>query len=91
MIRDDQIHALLPAEAGLLTGGDSAVHGDDQTDALGLQTDNGLLIEAVALLDPPGDIAGDLTALAPEKLRQQAGGGDAIHIVVAKDRDVLPP
>ena len=34
VVGDHQIHAQFPAQPGLFHGGDAAVHGDDQIDAL---------------------------------------------------------
>ena len=91
VVGDDEIDSLIPAEQGLPVGGDAAVHGDNQGDALGFQGRNGLFVEAVALLDSAGDIVGDAAALTAEKFRQQAGGGDAVHVVVAEHSDPFTP
>ncbi len=46
---------------------------------------------AVALLLAAGDVADAVRPLSAEKVRHQAGGGDSVHIVIAKYRDFLPP
>ena len=91
VVGDDEIHADLAAVSGLIVGGDAAVHGDDEADALLLERGDGAAVEAVALLDAGGDIVDHPSALAAEKLRQKAGGSDAVHVVVAEDGDGLAP
>jgi hypothetical protein len=51
----------------------------------------GGLVEPVALLHARGDVARHAGAEAAQILRQNAGGRDAVHVVVAEDRDVLAP
>jgi hypothetical protein len=46
---------------------------------------DGRRVQTVALLQPVGDIELTGGAAGPEILRQQAGGGDAVHVVVAVD------
>ena len=91
MVGDDEINAQLFTQLRLIDGGDAAVHGDDQLDALSVELVDGDGIQAVALLQTAGNVAHRVGAVAAEKIRQQAGGGDAVHIVVAEHGDLLPP
>ena len=47
-------------------------------------------IPAMSLLHPVGDIGDHRPPLPAEEVGEQAGGGDAVHVVVAVDRDVFP-
>ena len=89
VIGDDQVHAQIPAQLRLGHGGDAAVHSDDQGHSLVVKIRNGNGVQPVAFLQPARDIADDLAPHAPEEIRQQAGGGDAIHVIVAEHGDGL--
>ena len=91
VVRDDHIDPQGPGPGGLLQGSNAAVHRDDQGGALLLQGRHRLPVQAVALLQPVWDIGDDCPALPSEEIGQQAGGGDAIHIVVPVDCDGLSP
>ena len=91
MVGDDEINAQLLTQLRLAHGGDAAVHGDDQLDALGVELVDSDGIQAVALLQTAGNVAHRVGAVAAEKIRQQAGGGDAVHVVVAEHGDLLTP
>ena len=91
MVGNNQVNPQLPAQLRLTDGGDAAVHGDDQLDALVVKLVDGDGVQAVALLQAAGNVAHRVGAVAAEKIRQQAGGGDAVHIVVAEHGDLLPP
>ena len=86
-----QVDTESAAHQGLFHGGDAAVHGDDQLHALGMELVDGDGVQAVALLQPPGDVAEAVCAPAAQKVGEQAGGGDAVHIVVAEDGDGFSP
>lgn len=47
------------------------------------------LVQAVALTQAAGDIGDNVSPPGGEELGEQAGGGDAVHIVVAVDSDQL--
>ena len=91
VVGDDEIDAQFFAQRRLGGGGDAAVHRDDQADLLPVQLADGRLVEAVALLEPAGDIADAPASPAAQEVHQQAGGGDAVHVVVAVDGDLLAP
>ena len=83
VVGDDQIHAQL----SLGHGGNAAVHGDDELNPLVVKLVQGNGVQTVALLQPTGDVADTAAAVAAEKVCQQAGGGNAVHVIVAEDRD----
>ena len=87
VIGDHQINAQLPAKLCLLYGGNAAVNGDNQLDTGGVELLNGDGVQAVALFQPAGDIADAVGAVAAQKVRQQAGGGNAVHVIIAKNRN----
>jgi len=86
VVGDDHLDALFSGIGHLVHGGDAAVHRDDEGDPLGGEVVDGLVVEAVALLQPVGDVGQDSAPFGAEELRQQTGGGDAVHVVVAVDR-----
>ena len=49
------------------------------------------MIQSVALPQAAGDVWDNSSAPGGEKLGEQAGGGNSVHIVVAVDSDELPP
>ena len=87
MVGDHQVHTQLLAKLGFLDGGDAAVYGDDQLyTGLG-QSVQGNGIQTVAFLQPSGDIGHAIGAVTAQKVGQQAGGSDTVHIVVAEYSD----
>ena len=90
MVGDDHVHAEAAAELRLLNGGDAAVDGDQEADALFPQRLKRGAVKAVALLVPVRDIRVRAQAAAAQIVRHQAGGGDAVHVIVAVDGDRLP-
>ena len=91
VVGDDQIHSQLSAQPGFLNGGDSAVHRNDQGNTLVFQLVQGNGVQAVALFQAAGDVADAIGALLAQKVGKQTGGGNAVHIVVAEDRDFFTP
>ena len=91
VVGDHHIHAQLTGEGHLIHGGDAAVHSDDQRDALSGQGGDGLPVQAIALLQPAGDIGQHSAPLAGQKFGEQTGGGNAVHIIVPIDRYLLSP
>ena len=89
VVGDDEVHPQRGGQVGLLHGGDAAVHGDDELHTLGVETLHSGGAQAVTLLHPVGDVGSDGRPQGAEVVGQQAGGGDAVHIVIAIDRDVL--
>ena len=91
VVGDDQIHPQLPAQPGFLNGGDAAVHRNNQGNALAFQLVQGNGVQAIALFQAAGDVADAVGALLAQKVGKQTGGGNAVHIVVAEDRDFFTP
>ena len=86
VVGDDHVHAQRVGEVHLLHAGDAAVHGDQQPHALVVQTPDGVAAEAVAVLDAAGDVVQHVGAPALEIVHQNAGGGDAVHVIVPEHR-----
>ena len=59
----------------------------DQAHALLVQCGQRGGVDAVALVVAAGDVGDAAQALAVQIIGQQAGGGDAVHVIVAVDRD----
>ena len=91
VIRNDQFHAHLLAQLGFFHGRDAAVHGDDQLDTLCGQLTDGNGIQTVAFLQSAGDVADAICTLRPQKMGQQAGGSNSVHIIVAEYGDLFSP
>ena len=91
VVGDHQLHAELRAQLRLLHGSNAAVNADDEPDALGGQLVNGDGVQAVALLQTGGDVADHIRALGAQKIRQQAGCGDAVDVIVAEHGDLFAP
>ena len=89
MVGDDKIDAERCGVGGLINARDAAVDRDDQRDAgLGKGAD-GVAAETVALFDAAGDMQGHIRAAGAEIIGEKTGGGDAVHIIVAKDGDLF--
>ena len=88
VVGDDERHAELLAVFGLVQRGDAAVDGDDQPHALGGKLPDGGIVQAVALLQTAGDMGRAVRAQRAQALDQQAGGGDAVDVVVAEYGDL---
>ena len=89
VVGDHQVDPQFLAKLGLRHGGDAAVHGDDQLDAFAVELVNGDGVQAVAFFQTAGDIADRIRTAGAEEMGQQAGGGDAVHIVVAEHGDLF--
>ena len=89
VIRDHQIDTQLLAKLCLFHGGDTAVDGNDQLDALPMQLPDGNGIQTVALLQPSGNVGKTVGTAAAQKICQQAGGGNTVHVIVAEYGDPL--
>ena len=91
MVRNDHIHAKLFGKGGFLHGGNTAVYRNYQPDALRGKLPQRNFIQAVALLQPPGYVGYAVRPVAAEKMGQQAGGGNAVHVIVAEYGDFFAP
>ena len=91
VVGDHKIHPKPAAQLRLVVGGDAAVHGDDEIDLLAVELADGQLVEPVALFQAGGDIAGHPGPETLQKIGEQTRGGDAVHVIVPKHGDMLPP
>ena len=91
MVGDDDLQPDPGGVVHLGQGGDAAVHGDEEIDAPGAEGVHSAVIQPVALLVPVRYVGQTAEALGAQIVRQQAGGGDAVHIIVAVDGDGLAP
>ena len=91
VVGDDDIHADAPGKIRLLEIGDAAVHAHQQPGPFQAQPGDGIGVQGVALGEPVRDVRDDFCALLGEVGAQKAGGGDAVHVVVAEYRDGLAP
>ena len=89
VIGDDEVDAEGGGKGGLLHAGDAAVHGDDERDALLGKRADRIAAEAVALLYAAGDVHEHRRPAGAEIIGQKAGGGDAVHVVIAEHGDGL--
>ena len=89
VIGDDEVDAEGGGKGGLLHAGDAAVHGDDERDALLGKRADRIAAEAVALLDAAGNVHEHRRPAGAEIIGQKAGGGDAVHVVIAEHGDGL--
>ena len=91
VVGDDHVHPQGAGQLRLLHGGDAAVHGDDQGHPLPGQQGHGLPVQAIALIQAAGDVGGDGHPPPDKEIGEQAGGGDAVHVVVPVDRYLFAP
>ena len=91
VVGDDDIHADAPGKICLLEIGDAAVHAHQQPCSFQPQPGDGIGVQGIALGEPVWDVRDDFSALLGEIRAQKAGGGDAVHVVVAEYRDGLAP
>ena len=87
VVGDDQPHAQLAAELRLLERRDAAVDRDDQPHALRGKLPDRPGIEAVALLEPSGDMICAIRAARAQIIRQEAGRRDAVDVIIAEHRN----
>ena len=89
VVGDDQIHAQRGRKVGFLHGRDAVIHRHDEGATLVVHRLDGVFRKAVAVPLAAGQHTLDGRAHALEMLVQQGGGGHAVHIVIAEDRDGL--
>ena len=87
VVSDDQINAQFPAFFCFLYGGDAAVHSDNEVYILGFEIVDGGHVETIALFQPGWNIPDTVCAAIGEIIRQETGGSNAVHIIVAVDGD----
>jgi hypothetical protein len=89
MVGDDQVDAELARPHCRLDAADPAVDRDDQLDAVRMQPFDGRRLEPVAVAQSLRDEMGDVGAEQFQRPPQDHGGGDAVDVVVAVDRDAI--
>ena len=89
VVGDDQINAQFFGVTGLLHGGDAVVHRHHQRIALGRQLLQHFPVDAVTAAVPAGQHTFDLRPQIAQCLKQNRGGADAVHIIIAKNNDGL--
>ena len=86
MIQDDHVHAAILQPLDWFNGGRSAIHGEEQADGKFLEAmGHPIGAEPVAFLQPVREIVVHAPAHPAQKLGQQSGRGNAIHVVITKD------
>ena len=91
VVGNDQVDAKLVAQLRLCHGGDAAVYGDDELDSFAVELADGNGIQTVAFFQTAGDVADHIRTVTAEKIRQQTGGSDAVHVVISEDGDSFSP
>ena len=89
VIRHHHIHADGAGKGHLLHAGDAAVHRHQQRGAALPQPLDGVAAQAVAVLDPAGNVVQHVGAPAFQIVHHDTRGGDAVHVIVSKNRDPL--
>ncbi|MPN08737.1 hypothetical protein SDC9_156022 [bioreactor metagenome] len=90
MVGDHHVQPQGGGKVNFLRPGDAAVHRHHQRGPLLPKGLNGLPAQAVAVLNAPGNIPQAGNAAVFEIVQQQHGGGNAVHVVVAKDSHGFP-
>ena len=91
VVGDDQVEAELVGGLGLIEGRDATVHADDEAGAFVVEATEGGAVEAVALFEAVGDVGAEVGfgLDRADGVVEDAGGGDAVDVVVAVDSDLL--
>ena len=91
VVGDHHLHAQLARGCDLRIRRDTGVHGDQQARALLIELLHRLAGQAVAFAQAVGDVVFAHRAAAAQVIHHDAGGGDAVHIVVAVNNDMFAP
>ena len=91
VVGDDEVESDALRVLGLRRGGYAAVHGDEQRRPARGDGVQGRGVEAVALAYAVGYVGQAVQPPAAQIACQEAGGGYAVHVVVAVYRDGLAP
>ena len=89
VVGNDQVHTQRSRKVGFLHGRNAVIYGHDKGAALVVHGLDGVFGQAVAVPLAAGQHTLDGRAHAFEVLIQQGGGGHAVHIIIAKNRDGL--
>ena len=85
VVGDHQVDAQFLGVLHLFHGGDAAVHGDDEANPFLGQAVHRLPVHPIAFGQAVGDIVAHVPSLVPQVVGEQAGGGDAVHVIVPID------
>jgi hypothetical protein len=86
MVADDEFHAEFASEGGFIDAGDAAIDGEEEPRRVFLgERADGVRIESVAFVHPIRDVVVDLRTGEFQAVPEEAGGGNAVDIVVAVD------
>ena len=91
MVGDDKIHAERCGVGRFLHTRDAAVDRDDQRHAGLCKGADGVAAEAVAFFNAAGDVHRHIRSARAEIIGEKTGGGDAVYVVVAEDRELFAP
>src|ERR1044071_17988 len=89
MVADNKIQADGPGVECFLGGTDPAIYSDDQFHAIRFEGIKSIFVEAVAFIKSVRDIAAHISAKRFERLHEERGGRDTVHIIIAVDSDRL--
>ena len=89
VVCDNEIHTQRLAQRRLFHRCNATVHRDDQGHSLLGQKADCRLVQTVALPEPSWNVGVAVCPPLPEEVRQQAGGSDAVYIIVPKHRHAL--
>ena len=85
VVGDHQVDAQFLGVLHLFHGGDAAVHSDDEANPFLGQAVHRLPVHPIAFGQAVGDIVAHVPSLVPQVVGEQAGGGDAVHVIVPID------
>ena len=89
VVGNHKIEAEALGKNRLFRGGYAAVNGDDEGAALFPEPLQGRGVQTVTFVTAVGDVPAAIHTAASQIVRKKAGGGDAIHVIVAVDRDTF--
>ena len=87
VVGDDDLEAECGGVGDLLDGGDAAVDGEHQLDALLGEPRQRLAVQAVALLEPRRQMPGRIGTELPQQEHGERGRADPVGVVVAVHAD----
>ena len=87
VIGDYEIEPEASGKNRLLGGGDAAVDRDDEGTALFPELLQSGGVQPVAFVVAVGNVPAAVHSAAAQIVREKTGGGDAVHVVIAVDRD----
>src|SRR5215212_10930434 len=89
MVADNEVQADGLRVECFLGGTDPAIYSDDQFHAIRFEGIQSIFVEAIAFIKSVRNIAAHISAKRFQRLHEERGGRDAVHIIIAVDRDRL--